>query len=119
MTAPLRVESSHTETAIVRRYLKTIDNSRTKPRLADPAARLRDIEMLLSDKDTDPIPRLDLLQERIELRRLATQAAEAEAVTAEFVQVALDYSIRKGICYGAWRDYGVPAAILKEAGIKP
>ncbi len=113
------VQSAHSETAVVRRYLKTIDGIRSKPRLADPAARLRDIEVLLSDKDTDPIPRLDLLQERIELRRLATQAAEAEGITRDFIHVAQDYSERKGISYGAWRDYGVPATILKEAGIRP
>ena len=34
-----------------------------------------------------------------------------------FANVASAYSDRKGISYGAWRSAGVPAAVLKKAGV--
>jgi hypothetical protein len=36
---------------------------------------------------------------------------------ADFVKAAKGYSERKGISYTAWRELGVPAAVLKQAGI--
>ncbi|GIU89638.1 MAG: hypothetical protein KatS3mg010_0737 [Acidimicrobiia bacterium] len=39
------------------------------------------------------------------------------ALEKEFVKVAKGYSARKGISYGAWREFGVPAEVLKKAGI--
>ena len=35
-----------------------------------------------------------------------------------FVDAAAEYSERKGITYSAWRELGVPAAVLKRAGVK-
>ena len=35
-----------------------------------------------------------------------------------FVGAASEYSDRKGISYSAWRELGVPAAVLKRAGVK-
>ena len=34
-----------------------------------------------------------------------------------FVKSAKGYSSRKGISYGVWRSSGVPADVLKKAGI--
>ncbi len=34
-----------------------------------------------------------------------------------FVRIAKDFGERRGIGYGAWRDAGVPAAVLKRAGV--
>ena len=36
---------------------------------------------------------------------------------AEFTKVAKAYSARQGISYAAWRAVGVPAAVLKKAGV--
>jgi len=36
----------------------------------------------------------------------------------EFVKAAPDYGQRKGITYGAWREAGVDAAVLRRAGIR-
>jgi hypothetical protein len=33
------------------------------------------------------------------------------------VEVAASYSARQGISYDAWREIGVPAAVLREAGV--
>ena len=66
------------------------------------------------------ITRLSLVQQRIDLQR------ERESIGAPvdlspledaFVQAASGYSERKGISYAAWREIGVPADVLKRAGI--
>jgi hypothetical protein len=82
-------------------------------------ARLARLEEQLAAA-TDPLQRVALIQ-----RRLDTQAAldnaDAAADLAElergFVEAAAAYSARKGIGYAAWREAGVPAAVLKRAGI--
>jgi hypothetical protein len=33
------------------------------------------------------------------------------------VKSAKGYSDRKGITYGTWREFGVPAEVLRKAGI--
>ena len=35
-----------------------------------------------------------------------------------FVEHAASYSDRKGVSYTAWREFGVPASVLRTAGIK-
>jgi len=65
--------------------------------------------------------RLNLLQERRDLEvELATMQAGAPDLTGlekDFVKVARSYSAKKGISYGAWREFGVPSDTLKKAGI--
>lgn len=64
--------------------------------------------------------RLDLLQERRDLQKaqqVADDTAELERLQGEFVEIAKDYSDRKGIEYATWREAGVPAAVLKDAGV--
>jgi hypothetical protein len=53
--------------------------------------------------------------------RLSSLATSAEDNLSEledrFVKAAKTYADNKGISYGAWRDAGVPAELLKRAGI--
>ena len=106
----------------VRRYLEALDRHRPKrgrKRTSDSIKkRLERIEVELPD--ADPLKRLALIQERIDL------SAELEALDTnvdltgleeEFVKAAAAYSARKGISYAAWRELGVEAAVLKRAGI--
>ena len=44
-------------------------------------------------------------------------AVDMEAIEAAFVKVAAAYSDRQGISYSSWREVGVPASVLKRAGI--
>jgi len=70
--------------------------------------------------DADPVKRLQLVQERLDLQaELATKedAVDLDAVEKGFTAAAKGYSERKGISYAAWREIGVPAATLKVAGI--
>ena len=47
----------------------------------------------------------------------AGAVGNADLLEAEFVKVAKSYSDSKSISYASWRDVGVPASTLKEAGI--
>jgi hypothetical protein len=81
--------------------------------------RLADVNEQI-DAEPDPAKRLDLIQKRIDLEgRLSGHDTEAdtEQLEQDFIAVAKRYSERKGISYTAWREVGVPAAILKAAGV--
>ncbi len=63
---------------------------------------------------------MNLLQERLDLTRERDQlGAEVDLSVHEeaFVANAKSYGERKGISYEAWRQLGVPAEVLKRAGI--
>lgn len=106
----------------VKDYLQALENSRPT------RGRRRTAESIQSRLDTieeaiptsDPVSRLSLIQERnnltAELDSLSdeTDISELEQV---FTKVARAYSQRKGIGYSAWREVGVPASVLKDAGI--
>jgi hypothetical protein len=71
-------------------------------------------------KSADPLGELRLIQERRDLTdELAGMGAEVDlgAIEGAFVEVAASYSSRQGISYASWREVGVPAAVLKRAGI--
>jgi len=48
--------------------------------------------------------------------RFTKQTWPGEVLTTH-VKVAKAYSQRKGISYGAWKEFGVPSDVLKKAGI--
>jgi len=82
-------------------------------------ARLARIEEKLAT-EPDPLKRLDLVQQRIDVHDALSRIDAASALDeleAGFVQVAAAYSERKGITYAAWRQVGVPVAALDRAGI--
>lgn len=65
------------------------------------------------------LERLTLIQRRLDLTAALAQAsAESdEDLEATFIKVAAGWGARKGITYQAWRESGVPARVLKQAGI--
>jgi hypothetical protein len=106
----------------VRLYLEAIDANKPKRgRQRTPETikkRLDDIEARI--QSADALTRLQLVQERINLQHeLSTKSGTVDlsAIEADFVKVAGDYGRRKGISYAAWREAGVDAAVLKQAGI--
>jgi len=73
------------------------------------------------DQSGDPLERVDLLQSRLDLEKAISEVAsgdDLDALKKGFVKHAKKYSERKGVSYTAWRQAGVPAAVLREAGIK-
>ena len=106
----------------VRAYLEALEAHRPKRgRKRTPAsitARLEAIDAEL--EEADPLRRLQLIQERLDLTdelQAMGDGNELEGLEAEFVSVAGSYAQRKGITYTAFRELGVPAAVLRRADI--
>ncbi len=110
------------EGRMVRAYLDALESSkpkrgrkRTKDSISKQIERI-DAEL----EESDPLKRLQLTQERIDLEaELETMedGVDLSALEADFAVVAKQYAERKGISYAAFRQIGVPAAVLKRAGI--
>ena len=106
----------------VRAYLEALETHKPKRgRTRTPEsmrARIATIDDTIGD--ADPMTRLELVQERMDLEA-AVEAAETTVDLTEledaFAAAAKGYGERKGISYGAWREVGVPASVLKKAGI--
>jgi hypothetical protein len=108
---------------IVGRYLDALEANKPKrgrKRTAESVKkRLGTLEVEL--KQASGIQRLSYLQERrnleVELAGMQAGGADVTTLEKEFVKVAKTYALRKQITYGAWREFGVPADVLKKAGI--
>jgi hypothetical protein len=106
----------------VRRYLEALDAHRPKrgrKRTPDSMQkRLDRIDVELAS--ADPLKRLQLIQERLDLTaelEAASETIDLSGLEEEFVGAAAAYSARTGISYAAWRELGVEPAVLKKAGI--
>lgn len=106
----------------VRAYLEALESNRPKrgrKRTKESiSARLATIADQLGQADA--LKRLQLAQEEIDLTdELARmdQGIDMTELETEFIAVANSYAQRKGISYTAWREVGVPASVLKTAGI--
>lgn len=70
--------------------------------------------------DADALSELKLIEERRQLtEELGSMGSTVDisALERQFVDVAKSYSERQGISYASWRDVGVEAKVLREAGI--
>jgi hypothetical protein len=106
----------------VRQYLEALEAHRPKrgrKRTTDS------INKRLAQIDTEletavAVKRLHLVQEKIDLETelgASDHAVDITELEAAFVAAAAEYSARKGISYSAWRQLGVPASTLRDAGI--
>ncbi|MGH9117475.1 MAG: hypothetical protein ACRD0A_06245 [Acidimicrobiales bacterium] len=107
----------------VRRYLEALEAHKPKrgrKRTSDSIKkRLAKIDAELPEADR--VKSLHLVQERIDLESELAGMDETVDLTAlenDFVKAAAPYSQRRGISYTAWRTLGVPAAVLKQAGVR-
>jgi uncharacterized protein YicC (UPF0701 family) len=107
----------------VRRYLEALEAHRPKrgrKRTQESVERrLAAIDEKLND--ADPLTRLHLSQERMNLQAELSStdnAVDLGALEEEFVVAASEYGKRKGITYAAWRQAGVDPGVLRKAGIK-
>jgi hypothetical protein len=106
----------------VKRYLEALEANRPKRgRKRTPESIKKRLDVIDAQlAAADPVKRLSLVQERIDLLQeveTMTGAVDLTAVEDDFVAVARDYSKSKGISYAAWREIGVSAVVLKRAGI--
>jgi uncharacterized protein YicC (UPF0701 family) len=106
----------------VRNYLDALQRNRPRRGRRRTAASIRKRLDAISTKlsDASPLQRLQLVQERMDLRTELQQLGakvDLSALERQFTKAARAYSERKGISYAAWRELGVSADVLKKAGI--
>lgn len=109
---------------VVRRYLSAVEIARpgrgTKRTSDAIGNRITKVdEMLVS---ADPLRRVHLTQERIELhaehvRVTNGNSSDPSQLERDFIRVARSYGDRNGITYAAWRQCGVDADVLERAGV--
>ncbi len=107
---------------IVDRYLSVVNVPKKRGRRVSPVVlrkRLAAAEATM--KSSTGVAKVLAAQEVRDLRgRLADASGEGtntKTLEASFVKVARQFSVNRGISYAAWRDAGVPAAVLQRAGI--
>ena len=113
---------ARTENKVVGAYLEGLESNRPRPGRRRTAESMHKRIEAIGEalESATPIRRVQLVQERIDLEReLSTpnEIVDISELEDDFVAVAVSYSGRKGITYAAWREVGVPAAVLKRAGI--
>ena len=129
--APRKLSASHkralaegrTMSATVNRYLSAVNTPQRRGRkvseatltrrLADARQRFRTatgVDKVLAAQEVRD------LQAKL-AREGTANAVDVKSLEAAFVKVAKRFGEKRGIRYGAWRDAGVPAEVLKRAGI--
>src|SRR5579862_7986510 len=95
----------------VRAYLTALDQHKPKRgRKRSPESitkRLAEIDAALAS--SDPLKRVQLVQERLDLtkERETKEPHGLPELEAAFVKVAKDYGETKGLTWAAWREVGV------------
>ncbi len=130
--AARRLSASHkralaegrTMSATVDRYLSAVNTPKRRgrkvsktslqQRLTDARAKAKaatGVDKLLAAQEVRD------LQTRIASIDAAGGGSDLKSLEAAFVKIAKQFGENRGIGYGAWRDAGVPAPVLKKAGI--
>ena len=107
-----------TESLAVRNYIEFLRLEKPKPK-GRPTRSVEELTAAL-EAEEDVLKRLQL---RSTLNRAqevaATDPKREERLTAEFIKYVASFSERLGLRYADWREEGVPASVLKEAGLSP
>jgi hypothetical protein len=106
----------------IRDYLETLNTYKPKRGRRMSSDRIQQRLKEISDKfdNASLAVQVQLTQERINLlEKLSTVDSRGglKGTEKEFIKYAKGYSQRKGISYTAWRKMGVPAEVLRKAGI--
>jgi hypothetical protein len=107
----------------VRNYLEALEAHKPRRGRRRTPESIRQRLAAVSDElpTADPVTRLNLIQERMDLEaelETVETVIDLSSLEAEFVAAARGYGERKGISYAAWRELGVSPAVLAAAGIK-
>lgn len=106
----------------IKAYLSTLHSKRPGRPVTQESlrSRLDRVSKQISESN-DPLESVKLVQTKLDIEaQLARMGGSQTTDELEkgFIQYAKGYSERKGISYTAWRQIGVPAAVLRQAGIK-
>lgn len=108
--------------ATVDRYLTAISTPRKRGRKVSRSTLERRLAAAQErTKSSVGVARLLAAQDVRALRARLTDGSgndgDIKSLQAEFIKVAKKFGENRGISYGAWRDAGVPADVLKRAGV--
>jgi len=106
----------------VRNYLEALDRNRPRRGRKRTEESIQRRLTTINQKmiDADPLTRLHLIQERMDLEaELATmsEGVDLSDLEKDFVAAAKNYGQRKGVTYAAWRELGVAPDVLRRAGV--
>lgn len=112
----------------VGRYLDAFEHHKPKRgrRRTKEAVEKRLVEVGENLKNATGVRKLELIQQRrmleVELAAMTASsngngAPSLEILERDFIKAAKPYSEKKGITYAAWREFGIPAPVLKAAGL--
>ena len=115
------LKQGRAESRAIKAYLGALERRRPGRPVTESGlkTRLDKVSEKLSSEE-DPLKKLELIQTRIDLEeqlKSLSDSANIDQLEAGFKKHVPSYSERKGITYTAWREAGVPAAVLKSAGI--
>ncbi len=107
----------------VRRYLEALEAHKPKRGRKRTQESIEKRLAAIEDQlpEADPLTRLHLVQERMNLQNelaAGDNSIDLAALEEGFVEAASPYGQRKGITYAAWREAGVDPAVLRRAGIR-
>ena len=111
------------ESKAIKAYLEALDapKRRGRPVTAESLqTKIAELDGTIRD-ESDPLRRVELIQARLDAEEALgglEATANIDGLEAGFVEFGEAYSVRKGISYAAWREAGVPAPVLKSAGVK-
>jgi len=106
----------------VRAYLEALEQHKPKRGRKRTSESIKKRLAVIADElgEADPLSRVLLIQERIDLAdelAMKETVVDLSALENGFVKAAAAYGRRKGISYFAWREAGVQANVLKRADI--
>jgi hypothetical protein len=109
------------ESRAIKAYLEALDAKKPgRPVSKDSLQRRLDKVNEKLGVTENPLEKVDLIQSKLDIEKAIDEVENTQDFTAlesGFVENVASYSDRKGVSYTAWREYGVPAAVLKSAGI--
>ena len=109
--------------AVVDRYLAAVTTPKRRGRKVSKASLLARLEDAQTRQRTATgVDKVLAAQERRDLKGRLAQLdssgdVDVKSLEVAFVRVAKKFGDNRGIGYGAWRDAGVSAQVLKRAGI--
>jgi len=112
-----------TMSATVDRYLSAVNTPKRRGRkVSKGALQQRLADARAKSKTATGVDRVLAAQEVRDLQtRIAaldtSAGGDIRSLEAAFVKIAKRFGENRGIGYGAWRDAGVPAQVLKKAGV--
>jgi hypothetical protein len=110
------------EARAIKSYLQALEARRPGRPVSKESLqkRMERVSEKLETSD-NPLEVVELIQSKLDIEKALSAAENAQdmvTLEAGFVGNVASYSERKGVSYTAWREFGVPASVLRKAGIK-